>query len=371
MSTPLRDSRPSGRELSRIPELDGIRAIAIIAVLFVHGFANAELQPLAPALHGLGRIGYAIASHGWLGVDLFFVLSGFLITGILLDSRRRHTYFRDFWVRRALRILPLVIAVVAILSVIYRPEAGYVLMALFFAVDFAPLLHYGNNGMGPLWSLAVEEQFYLFWPFLVFFLRERALMFVTVAVIAIEPVVRFLTMGSGLLDVLWCRIDGLAIGAFIAVYVRTPAFSRRALLAGAGVAVAAAVALFSVGLHSRGASYALQITEADLIFGAMIAAALALRGHPAFAVLRSAPARFVADTSFCVYLIHVPLLDLARLLGIGGTGNAWSDAALRFAFAIPLTFAIAAASRKYFELPFLRLKDTYAPAAPKVVPETA
>jgi peptidoglycan/LPS O-acetylase OafA/YrhL len=354
---------PAVREGGRIPELDGIRAFAILAVLVVHSFANGFTKPFAPMLHGLGKAAYVVASHGWLGVDLFFVLSGFLITGILLDSRKRSTYFRDFWVRRALRILPLVITVIAILTVIYRPDALYVLMALFFAVDFAPLLHLGNSGMGPLWSLAVEEQFYLVWPFLVFFLRSRVLAIVTVAVIVIEPLVRLATIG-GLLDVLWCRIDGLAIGALIAIYARSRFFSRRTTLRAAGAAVLVAGALLIVDLRSHTASYALQITEADLVFGAAVAATLVAGGSRWLAPLRSRPARFIADTSFCAYLIHVPLLDLAAFLGIGaGIADPFATAAMRAAFAIPLTFVIAAFSRKYLELPFLRLKGTLAPGA--------
>jgi peptidoglycan/LPS O-acetylase OafA/YrhL len=359
---------PSAREAGRIPELDGIRALAILAVLVVHSFANSITQPFAPSLHGLGKVAYTIASHGWLGVDLFFVLSGFLITGILLDSRRRPTYFRDFWIRRALRILPLVIAVVAILTVFYHPTALYVVMALFFAVDFAPLFHLGNNGMGPLWSLAVEEQFYLFWPFLVFFLQRRALAVVTLVVIAVEPVVRLLTMG-GLLDVLWCRIDGLAIGALIAIYIRSPYFSRGTTFAAVGVALATAAALVAVDLRVASASYALRITEADLLFGSAIAIALVERNARWLAPLRSAPARFIANTSFCAYLIHVPLLDLARVIGIGGgIADPFAAAAARAAFAVPATFVIAALSRQYFELPFLRLKDTFAPAPARPSP---
>src|SRR5580692_5983434 len=100
-----------------IPELDGVRAIAVLMVMLMHVFtpddqSRGALENVAP------RVLPLLIAHGWLGVDLFFVLSGFLITGILLDTRDRVTYFHDFWLRRALRILPLVFTVVGILTVI-------------------------------------------------------------------------------------------------------------------------------------------------------------------------------------------------------------------------------------------------------------
>jgi peptidoglycan/LPS O-acetylase OafA/YrhL len=107
----------------------------------------------------------------------------------------------------------------------------------------------------------------------------------------------------------------------------------------------------------------LRITEADLVFGAAILAALAVPGTRWLAPLRSRTARFIADTSFCAYLIHVPLLDLARFLGFGsGLANLFLAAALQAAVALPLTFGIAALSRRYLEVPFLRLKDRFAPS---------
>jgi peptidoglycan/LPS O-acetylase OafA/YrhL len=346
----------------RIPELDGIRALAILAVLAVHCFGIPPMSLAAGELHGIGKAAFVVAAHGWLGVDLFFVLSGFLITGILLDSRNRPGYFHNFWVRRALRILPLVVSVIAILTIFYRPSFLYVLMALFFAVDFAPLVGLGNNGMGPLWSLAVEEQFYLVWPLLVASLRLRSLAFVALAVFLIEPIVRFFTIG-GLLDVLWCRIDGLAIGAAIAIAVRSRHVTKARLLRAAALATGAAAVLAILTLRSADATYALRITEADLVFGAVVATAVAASGSRWLGILRSRTARFIADTSFCVYLIHTPLLDLAKFLGVGATiSDPFAAAAMRALVALPLTFGIAALSRTYLEVPFLHLKDRFAPS---------
>ncbi len=348
---------------ARIAELDGIRALAILAVFTVHFFANSSTQHASMALHGGIKAAYLVAAHGWLGVDLFFVLSGFLITGILLDTRQRASYFHDFWVRRALRILPLVFTVVAILTIVYRPPWLYVLMALFFAVDFAPFFHLGNEAMGPLWSLAVEEQFYLAWPLLVFFLRPRLLFVVTATTIVLEPIVRALVGGP--LDVLWFRVDGLAMGALIALFVRSRFFSRNLTLQASVGAVVAAGLLLTIEMHSQRGSYALRVTEANLIFGAMIASSVVLAGNKWLAPLRSPTATFIANTSFCAYLIHIPLLEFARFLGIGiGMANPFSEAALQAAVVIPATFVVAAFSRTYLEMPFLRLKDRFAPGVP-------
>jgi peptidoglycan/LPS O-acetylase OafA/YrhL len=355
------DAAVKVRAQGRLPELDGIRAIAILAVLANHFFSNERTQPAAGALHGAGAAVYQVAAHGWLGVDLFFVLSGFLITGILLDTRARVTYFHDFWLRRALRILPLVFTVVVILTVFYRPPWLYVFMAFFFTVDIARLFGLGDRGMGPLWSLAVEEQFYLVWPFLVLFLRRRALVITTLVIIIAEPIARVIVNGP--LDLPWFRVDGLAMGALIAIFVRSRYFVRPVALRACGVAVVVALAVLAIDLQMPTVSYGLRITEADLVFGAAILAALAVPGTRWLAPLRSRTARFIADTSFCAYLIHVPLLDLARFLGFGsGLANLFLAAALQAAVALPLTFGIAALSRRYLEVPFLRLKDRFAPS---------
>jgi peptidoglycan/LPS O-acetylase OafA/YrhL len=345
----------------RLPELDGIRAIAILAVLANHFFSNERTQPGAGALHGVGAAAYLVAAHGWLGVDLFFVLSGFLITGILLDTRDRVTYFHDFWLRRALRILPLVFTVVTILTVIYRPHWAYVLMSFFFASDIAQLFGLGNQAMGPLWSLAVEEQFYLIWPFLVLALPRRTLAIVALALVVAEPIARVVVNGP--LDLPWFRVDGLAMGALIAIFARSRYFSRLTALRSAWAAIGVAFGLLLLDLRLHFSSYGLRISEADLIFGAAVVSVLALPGAKWSAPLRSRTARFIADTSFCAYLIHVPLLELARYWGAGNTfQNPFLAAAAQAGVAIPLTFALAALSRRYLELPFLRLKDRFAPA---------
>ena len=165
----------SGRRLpSHIPELDGIRAIAIWMVLVLHTFIPDEES--GQALARWPKPLLLIMGHGWLGVDLFFVLSGFLITGILLDSRNSPHYIRNFYSRRVLRILPVYFVCLAVVLYFYAGYSSYFLLSLLFMANMAGLFQIAiPHGPGVFWSLAVEEHFYLVWPWLVRLLSRRAL----------------------------------------------------------------------------------------------------------------------------------------------------------------------------------------------------
>src|ERR1700741_4392574 len=154
----------------KIPQLDAIRGIAILVVV-VHNLHGLDFPPLS-----------LVTNYGWMGVDLFFVLSGFLITGILLDTKLSEHYFRNFYARRGLRIWPLYYAVLLFMFVVVpllRPQDtaelfqrsspwwSYPLFLQNFLVN-APALAVGPLGVS--WSLAVEELFYLVWPFFVRYL---------------------------------------------------------------------------------------------------------------------------------------------------------------------------------------------------------
>ena len=145
-----------------MPELDSVRGIAILMVLFFHGLA----PPLSSPVAGWARTLLAFTQAGWTGVNLFFVLSGFLITGILLDSKARPHYFQRFYLRRVLRILPALYVTLAALWLIGQISWRFLALSAFFLANsvnfFGQALQYG-----PLWSLAVEEHFYLLWPSLV------------------------------------------------------------------------------------------------------------------------------------------------------------------------------------------------------------
>lgn len=216
-----------------LPALDGVRGLAILLVLLSH-FTLREYWPTE-------RI-YYIVQSGWIGVDLFFVLSGFLITGILLDSKEKPHYFRKFYKRRVLRIFPLYYFVVLVtwVTVVFVEKAperlrGLDSFAWFFT--FTPniamglknefLYHSFVFNLNHLWSLAVEEQFYVFWPLVVWLLPRRTLAVVCLLLLAMSTGLRNMTdniVGEKLsvasYVLTYCRMDGLAIGAFVATALR-------------------------------------------------------------------------------------------------------------------------------------------------------
>ena len=185
---------------------------------------------------------YYIFQNGWMGVDLFFVLSGFLITGILLDSREKPGYFSRFYKRRLLRIFPLYYFAVLVtwLTIVLIEKApdrlqGYDSFTWFFT--FTPniamglkndwLWHSEVFNLNHLWSLAVEEQFYIFWPFVVYFMPKRGLAILCLLLLAMGTGLRNMTdhvvgteFSVAAYTLPFCRMDGLAIGAFVAVALR-------------------------------------------------------------------------------------------------------------------------------------------------------
>ena len=216
-----------------IPALDGVRGIAIVLVLLSHFMLRDYF---------MNERHYFMTQFGWIGVDLFFVLSGFLITGILLDSRQNEHYWRNFYRRRVLRIFPLYYFVVIItwLTVLFIEKApdrlqGYDSFGWFFT--FTPNIAMGlkNNylyhshifNLNHLWSLAIEEQFYLFWPLIVRYLPMRWLAILCLVLISMGTGLRHFTDHLVGMDLSissytfpFCRMDGLAAGSFLAAALR-------------------------------------------------------------------------------------------------------------------------------------------------------
>jgi peptidoglycan/LPS O-acetylase OafA/YrhL len=197
---------PSPSHSRRILQLDGLRAIAVLAVFAQH----------------------ALKAPLWMGVDLFFVLSGFLITGILLDRKeRQQSYFGYFYARRARRILPPYLLLMVVSSLLFGVGwAKHWEWYAFFATNIGDALgQSGHDSLNVLWSLAVEEQFYIVWPFVILLLPERALAWVAAALIVAVPVLR--AVATPWFDSFWpiyyltpFRMDLLAAGALLAVAVR-------------------------------------------------------------------------------------------------------------------------------------------------------
>src|SRR5580693_7177583 len=226
--------------MNKIPQLDAVRGLAVLLVL-LH---NTDVYP---SLH-LGLI----ADNGWMGVDLFFVLSGFLITGILLDTKQSGRYFENFYARRCLRIWPLYYSALLFMLVIvplFRPsEAPAIFGArsspwwaypLFLQNFLIPIPTSAAGLLGVTWSLAVEEQFYLVWPLVVRFCTEAQLRRIATAVIFVSPALRFYLVRHqvNIYSNTFCRLDGLMAGALLAIVIRSGSFVPSKLLTRAWIAL--------------------------------------------------------------------------------------------------------------------------------------
>lgn len=371
----MRATEPAQRPLIRsyMPELDSVRGIAILMVLFFHGMA----PPLSRPLTGWGLALFDITRVGWTGVNLFFVLSGFLITGILLDTKYRADYFRRFYYRRLLRIVPALYATLVALLLASFVSWRFVLLSAFFLANagnfFGVALQYG-----PLWSLAVEEHFYLFWPSLVRKCGTRILIIITVAVWVGTPAVRLLCWMTGYgphgPEVLytWFNLGGLALGSLLAIWVRHPSCSRPRLLRLAPAAFIAGIVGFVLSSRDAFTLASFSVFFCNLACAGLLAGILML-GASRWSFLVDRPAlKFFGFISYGLYLVHVLAFRMAeglltpiseRLLVSPDTTAVML---LRFSLGAGLAIAIAYLSRRSLEEAFLRLRYTRTPARPAV-----
>lgn len=223
------------RSQKRIPELDGIRGLAILLVVTYHYIA----VPISASATGGFLLMRQTLSNGWSGVDLFFVLSGFLICGILIDHRSAENYFKVFYVRRVSRIFPLYYFFLALFLLLQRlsPSLGIFSQGLFSnALPLVPYLVYlqnfamaargtfGNEFLAVTWSLAIEEHFYLLLPAIVRRSLPQRLPLIIGFFIALTLILRYMLGGEkfyGFVATPW-RLDALFLGALLAVLFRSP-----------------------------------------------------------------------------------------------------------------------------------------------------
>ena len=360
----------------RIKELDGLRGIAVLAVLDCHYF---------PWLPITG------SAYGWLGVNLFFVLSGFLITSILLGLREEERYFAIFYSRRALRIFPpyyLGLAVYFVISVCLGMPGTFKLWAPFVFYYISLYIHnpfplhetrFGVPvlvcyGLTVLWSLSVEEIYYTIWAPVIRFTKEKVLTAVLVFMMVVAPALRWwLHTAHGYeIFTFFCQMDGLAYGSLIALIVRhrhvSPGTWLRSdrlfdLLAIVVAPCAAVFWLITGGSPDKRIVTSFGLVLANVSFALITYALIRHAGgnQPWVRVFRAKGLRSIGMVSYSLYLFHYPLAivseDVVARLHLSRRANAASDALLGLA----LSFAVAYALWYGMESRILRWKDRLVP----------
>ncbi len=357
----------------RVPELDGLRGVAIALVLMVHYGAN-QLHTKSGTFLNYIREGLAV---GWCGVDLFFVLSGFLIGGILIQHRESPNYFRTFYLRRFARIFPLYYAwLFATLLLLALPLSDQLHNVVQPAIPFwsyftylqnilsLKLGEFGPEWFGPTWSLAVEEQFYMLFPLLVRFCPPRRLpwWFVTLALSAttFRVFAYFFTPGHGFTGymLLPCRLDSLLLGALAAWLVRKPGFIdglRRNLWFLYLVCGLVLTTMLGFRLARDGGL----LSESNALLGYLLLATLfcsllllALFSDNRWikAIVSNRWLGKLGVISYGVYLLHQPTSYLLHSL-IWHQAPLITDASrlLTTAFALTVTIVLASLSWRFFE----------------------
>jgi len=353
-----------------MPGLDVMRGIAISMVLLYHGTAehDAAFQSIGTRFALWLR---DLLVMGQWGVHLFFILSGFLITGILLDSRSQADYFRNFYLRRVLRIVPAYLAMLLLLLFTRSISGRYLVTCLLYFCNMTALFG-AHPEYGPLWSLSVEEQFYLIWPFIVRKLSLRNLAFLSAGLIAFTPVLRLALLYGpySLRDIhykTWDVMDFFAAGSCIAMAARSSRLRPHLSRAVAPLIISGALLLGLQLLIPVPARPLLQnICQATVFepwllgFSGLIVLAYLRPGMAAVAAAR--PLVFLANISYGLYLCHVFFFYL-----IGRHWPERSTAALspalralvQFAVEVTVSIAVAYISRNTLEQYFLRRKPQH------------
>jgi len=355
-----------------MPELDAIRGLAIIGVLFYHGlYWNVELTKFPH----FARLIFTAFWLGRQGVNLFFVLSGFLITGILLDSRSRPDYYRRFYIRRILRIVPAYFLTLLILVVFTHTPWNSIGLSLLYLSNIAPLLGV-SIGYPVLWSLAVEEHFYLVWPAIVRKFGLRGLMLCCGVIILASPLSRLVTFLNGekngfvryvCNEYTWNSADGLACGALFAIYLRLCAPTRPRLIQQLVATVVLAFSVWSIAMpwgiwtRQRPVGAALQVVPLQFLFVAVLAFFLIVGTSDWADFVRPKTLIFFGEISYGLYLYHLLVFALVDYIAkkcswpLISTQNPLT-LLIRFSVSCLVAVLLSAISRRLFEDRFLAMK---------------
>jgi peptidoglycan/LPS O-acetylase OafA/YrhL len=357
---------PATQNRSYYPALDGLRGLAILLVVVYHNF---------------GFIDYFF--FGWLGVDLFFVLSGFLITDILIRTLNSPHYLRNFYARRVLRIFPLYYLTL-VLFLIIIPRINVPLDVKYYTDNQVWLWTYlqnwlyvfkpsgSTNTLHHLWSLAVEEQFYLVWPLVILAVRKLRPLFIIISLVLLCVLgFRLWIWVTQVADLAYfnlytfTRIDGICIGCMVALLLRIDGeFLKRNTWF---IVLMFAILNFAFFFINRSYDFSFPYlslvgyTTIAMMFGLLVNEAVT-RSTKMINVLFGSPVlRFFGRISYGFYIFHWPvylLLTPVFLKWFSANSDNWSQfwtSVLATAAAILVSWL----SYQYYEKPFLRLKDRF------------
>jgi peptidoglycan/LPS O-acetylase OafA/YrhL len=348
-------------ERRHIPALDGLRGLAIILV-YVYHYGGGTHHSSSKLIHGF----VWLKSSGWIGVDLFFVLSGFLITTILIGTRGNSNRVASFYVRRALRILPVFYVTALVLVCLTRAlDAHWTLghvAYLFYAQNVAAAIRPSLNepsmwiSFSHLWSLAVEEQFYFVWPFVVWNVSRGNLRFVCVALILASASVRWFVPTTVAYNII--RWDEFAMGALVAMNIA--AGYKPPLLMAAGVAFIGIAAIVGPA-PTTPVMAAFGISAAGIMFSGLLSSVL--QGGVLARLFSFSWLRYLGKYSYGLYIFHVLWIP-AFMVVLPGTA---AGQVVWFASTFAVNLGAAIISFHLLETPFLNLKQRFVPTTARSV----
>lgn len=372
-------------DVSRIASLDGLRGLCILLVVFHN------LYPYGSGLHNVVESSIRlVANMGWIGVQWFFVLSGFLITGILVKLKDVDGGLKHFYIRRALRIFP-IYYLTLVLFILVLPLVGFVTSNTqslidhqawywLYMVNWMPAFGIKDGGFPHLWSLAVEEQFYCIWPWLIFWLSRRWMVVVCVFCVMSSPILRYLIVvfdESDAKDIAYditiVRWDALALGALYAFAMVNTGWKAWVDKQGAKCAIAVFVIILIVIALNRSFT---AVGPDFLVFNQTLAALLGVvllnESLNRISLLKgklgdffhSSFLRMLGKYSYAIYIFHLIIDFLMRpLVSSAKEGFATLNPALidftAFIVNVVAAVILAAISWHFVEEPLLKLKDRF------------